>query len=63
MRLAAPAFLLFLALALHLEPAQAYDPARHPAPNPQGAAYDQGRLSLHAGVAENLAKAIEASGR
>jgi tetratricopeptide (TPR) repeat protein len=49
MRPAAPALLLALALALTQGPAQAYDPARHPAPNPQGGAYDQGRLKLQAG--------------
>jgi len=54
MRLAALALSLLLSLALAI-PAQAYDPARHPAPNPQGASYDQGRLMLQAGEWERAA--------
>lgn len=44
MRFAALALLLALAL-----PAQAYDPARHPAPDARSGAYDQGRLKLQSG--------------
>lgn len=46
MKSAALALVVSLFLAL---PAQAYDPARHPAPDPRGAAYDQGRLKLQGG--------------
>ena len=46
MKSAALALVVSLFLAL---PAQAYDPARHPAPNAQGGAYDQGRLKLQGG--------------
>ena len=52
MKSAALALVVSLFLAL---PAQAYDPARHPAPNPQGGAYDQGRLKLQGGEWEPAA--------
>ena len=52
MKSAALALVVSLFLAL---PAQAYDPARHPAPDAQGGAYDQGRLRLQSGEWERAA--------
>lgn len=52
MKSAALALVVSLLLAL---PAQAYDPSRHPAPNAQGGAYDQGRLKLQSGEWEQAA--------
>lgn len=46
MRFAALAIVLSAAMTF---PAFAYDPARHPAPDPNGSAYEQGRLEVHQG--------------
>lgn len=46
MRIAALAIVLSAAMSL---PAFAYDPARHPAPDPQGSAYERGRIQVHQG--------------
>jgi len=46
MRIAALALVLAAVMSL---PAFAYDPAKHPTPNPQGPAYEQGRIQVHQG--------------
>ncbi len=46
MRIAVLATVLAAVMSL---PAFAYDPARHPAPDPQGSAYERGRIQVHQG--------------
>ncbi len=56
MRIAALAIVLAAVMSL---PAFAYDPAKHPAPDPLGSAYERGRVQVHQGNWERAASLFQ----
>ncbi len=56
MRIAALAIVLAAVMSL---PAFAYDPAKHPTPDPRGSAYERGRIQVHQGNWERAAALFE----
>lgn len=56
MRIAALALVLAAVMTF---PAFAYDPAKHPTPDPQGSAFEQGRVQVHQGNWEHAASLFQ----